>query len=192
MAQTVEHIRTFSPGVIVIGDAKRGDISSSSAAYATAMFDQWGFDAVTVNGYLGRDSVEPFLAYEGCGALCCAKLPTPDAGEFQDIQDKDGVPLYQRVARAVGGWSADGNLGLVVGATYPTSLRRCGTFARRCRFSFPAWVPRPETYGRQSLTAPTPKADAPSSALREASSTPGAAGLCGSGSAGGFHPARQD
>ena len=91
--------------MIIIGDAKRGDISSSSAAYATAIFDQWGFDAVTVNGYMGRDSVEPFLAYEGCGAFVLCKTSNPDAGEFQDIQDRNGVPLYQRVARAVGGWS---------------------------------------------------------------------------------------
>ena len=87
------------------------------------MFDQWGFDAVTVNGYMGRDSVEPFLAYEGCGAFVLCKTSNPGAGEFQDIQDKDGVPLYQRVARAVGGWSTDDNLGLVVGATYPEELK---------------------------------------------------------------------
>ena len=123
LAQTMEHIRTFSPGVIIIGDAKRGDISSSSAGYATAIFDQWGFDAVTVNGYMGRDSVEPFLAYEGCGAFVLCKTSNPGAGEFQDIQDKEGVPLYQRVARAVGGWSTDDNLGLVVGATYPEQLK---------------------------------------------------------------------
>ena len=123
LAQTIEHIRTFSLGVIIIGDAKRGDISSSSAGYATAIFDQWGFDAVTINGYMGRDSVEPFLAYEGCGAFVLCKTSNPGAGEFQDIQDKEGVPLYQRVARAVGGWSADGNLGLVVGATYPDELK---------------------------------------------------------------------
>ena len=123
LEQTIEYIRTVSPGVIVIGDAKRGDIPSSSAAYSTAMFDHWGFDAVTVNGYLGRDSVEPFLAHEGRGAFVLCKTSNPGAGEFQDIQDSAGVPFYRRMARAVGGWSADGNLGLVVGATYPEELK---------------------------------------------------------------------
>ncbi len=123
LEQTIEHIRSVSPGVIVIGDAKRGDVSNSSAAYATAMFDHWGFDAVTVNGYLGRDSVEPFLAHEGRGAFVLCKTSNPGAVDFQDLQDRNGVPLYQRVARAVGGWSVDGNLGLVVGATYPEQLK---------------------------------------------------------------------
>ena len=123
LGQTIEHIRTVSPGVIVIGDAKRGDVSSSSAAYATAMFDHWGFDAVTVNGYLGRDSVEPFLAHESRGAFVLCRTSNPGAVDFQDIKNKKGVPLYQSVARAVGGWSTDDNLGLVVGATYPEQLK---------------------------------------------------------------------
>ena len=123
LGQTIEHIRTVSPGVIIIGDAKRGDIASSSAGYATAIFDQWGFDSVTVNGYLGRDSVEPFLEYDGKGAFVLCRTSNPGAVDFQDIKDKKGVPLYQSVARAVGGWSADGNLGLVVGATYPDGLK---------------------------------------------------------------------
>ena len=123
LGQTVEHIRTVSLGVIIIGDAKRGDIASSSAGYATAIFDQWGFDSVTVNGYLGRDSVEPFLEYDDKGAFVLCRTSNPGAVDFQDIKDKKGVPLYQSVARAVGGWSADGNLGLVVGATYPDELK---------------------------------------------------------------------
>ena len=123
LVRTVQYIRDVSPDAIIIGDAKRGDVPSTSAAYADAMFKGVGFDSVTVNGYLGRDSVEPFLAYEGRGAFVLCKTSNPGAGDFQDIQDKKGVPLYQNVARAVGGWSADGNLGLVVGATYPDELK---------------------------------------------------------------------
>ena len=123
LVRTVQYIRDVSPDAIIIGDAKRGDVPSTSAAYADAMFKGVGFDSVTVNGYLGRDSVEPFLAYEGRGAFVLCKTSNPGAGDFQDIQDKKGVPLYQSVARAVGGWSADGNLGLVVGATYPDELK---------------------------------------------------------------------
>jgi orotidine-5'-phosphate decarboxylase len=122
LKQTIEYIRAVSPNVAVIGDAKRGDIGHVSVAYATAMFERWGLDAVTVSGYIGRDSVEPFLAYEGRGAFVLCKTSNPGAGDFQDMQNGDGVPLYQRVARTVGGWSTDGNLGLVVGATYPEEL----------------------------------------------------------------------
>ena len=123
LKQTIEYIREVSPNVAVIGDAKRGDIGHVSAAYATAMFDRWGLDAVTVNGYLGHDSVEPFLVYEGRGAFVLCKTSNPGAGEFQDVKVGDGAPLFQRVARTVGGWSTEGNLGLVVGATYPDELR---------------------------------------------------------------------
>ena len=120
---TIDYIREKCGGVVIIGDAKRGDVPSSSLAYANAMFNGAGFDAVTVNGYLGRDSIEPFLAHDGKGAFVLCKTSNPGAGEFQDIEDRYGVPLYQRVAKAVGDWSADGNIGLVVGATYPSELK---------------------------------------------------------------------
>jgi orotidine-5'-phosphate decarboxylase len=122
LAWTVRYIRRECPDVIIIGDAKRGDVPSSSSLYAEAMFLRLRLDAVTVNGYLGRDSVEPFLKYDGKGAFVLCRTSNPGAVEFQDIQDKYGVPLYQSVARTVGGWSTDGNLGLVVGATYPEEL----------------------------------------------------------------------
>ena len=121
--KTVEYIRTVSPRTIIIGDAKRGDVPSTSAAHARALFHLVGFDAVTVNGYLGRDSVEPFLEYDGRGAFVLCRTSNPGSGEFQDIQDVNGVPLYQRVAKAVGGWGHDDSLGLVVGATYPKELK---------------------------------------------------------------------
>ena len=98
LKQTIEYIREVSPNVAVIGDAKRGDIGHVSAAYATAMFDRWGLDAVTVNGYLGHDSVEPFLSHEGRGAFVLCRTSNPGAAAFQDMQNGDGVPLYQRVA----------------------------------------------------------------------------------------------
>ena len=122
LAQTMEYIRAVNPNVAVIGDAKRGDIGHVSAAYAAAMFDRWGLDAVTVHGYIGRDSVEPFLGHEGRGAFVLCRTSNPGAAAFQDMQNGNGVPLYQRVARTVGGWSTKGNLGLVVGATYPEEL----------------------------------------------------------------------
>ena len=123
MVLTIEHIRETCPDVLIIGDAKRGDVPSSSTAYANAMFNGAGFDAVTVNGYMGRDSVEPFFAHEGKGVFVLCRTSNPGAREFQDIEDKDGVPLYQRMAKAVTSWSGNGSLGLVVGATYPEELR---------------------------------------------------------------------
>lgn len=123
LVSTIGYIRETCPDVIIIGDAKRGDVPSSSTAYANAMFNGAGFDAVTVNGYLGRDSVEPFYAHEGKGVFVLCRTSNPGAREFQDIEDKDGVPLYQRMAKAVTSWNGNGSLGLVVGATYPEELR---------------------------------------------------------------------
>ena len=123
LSRTIDHIRRINPDVAIIGDAKRGDIGHVSAAYATAMFDRWGLDAVTVHGYIGRDSVEPFLRHEGRGAFVLCRTSNPGAVAFQDMESGDGVPLYQRVAHTVGGWSANGSVGLVVGATYPEELK---------------------------------------------------------------------
>jgi orotidine-5'-phosphate decarboxylase len=124
LASTVQHIRDVAPGVTIIGDAKRGDIGSTAAAYATAMFDHWDFDAVTVHPYLGRDSVQPFLERPGRGAIVLCRTSNPSAIEFQDLlpADVDGKTVYELVADAVATWNTDGNLGIVVGATYPDEM----------------------------------------------------------------------
>ena len=123
LERTLAYIRSQCPNTFIIGDAKRGDISFTSAAYATAMFDRWGFDAVTVNGYMGRDSIEPFLCREDRGAFVLCRTSNPDAVEFQDVKDSDGTPLYQRIAQVCQTWSSKSNVGLVAGATYPTELK---------------------------------------------------------------------
>jgi orotidine-5'-phosphate decarboxylase len=111
------------PGEVpVIGDAKRGDIGSTAEAYARALFEAWGFDAVTVNPYLGRDSVEPFLAYGDRGVYLLCRTSNPGAGDFQSLQLADGTRLFEHVAATVAGWGA--NTGLVVGATAPAELAR--------------------------------------------------------------------
>ena len=113
----------------VIGDAKLGDVSSSSKAYARAMFDVFGFDAVTVNPYLGHDSLAPFLAYKDKGTFILCKTSNPGSSDFQDVflstgePNEKAVPLYQRVAMKAGEWNTHGNVGLVVGATYPQQLK---------------------------------------------------------------------
>jgi orotidine-5'-phosphate decarboxylase len=122
---TVRHIRSVAPDVVIVGDAKRGDIGSTARAYARAMFEVWDFDAVTVNPYLGRDSIEPFLTREGRGALILCRTSNPGARDLQDLRLGSGAasrPLYLRVAELVESWNVGGNLGMVVGATYPGEL----------------------------------------------------------------------
>ena len=109
--------------VPVIGDAKRGDIGSTSAAYARALFEHFHFDAVTVSPYLGHDSVEPFLAYPDRGVFLLCRTSNPGARDFQDY-DIDGEPLYVRVAEKALTWKRQGELGFVVGATYPIEIAR--------------------------------------------------------------------
>lgn len=121
--RTLEHIPRDIP---VIGDAKRGDIGSTAQAYARAMFQQWNFDAVTVNPYLGRDALEPFLEYADRGIFVLCHTSNPGAADFQELpigQGNEQRPLYEQVALKAREWDSRGNIGLVVGATYPQQLQ---------------------------------------------------------------------
>ncbi len=124
---TVAYVREQAPAVMVIGDAKRGDIASSNARYARAMFEVWGFDATTVNCYGGGESLEPFLQYKDRGVFVWCRSSNPGAREFQDLSLSSGGEtevLYQWVARRAAEWDIKtGNVGLVVGATYPEELK---------------------------------------------------------------------
>ncbi len=124
LEETVATIRQRAPQAAVILDAKRADIGSTNAGYVTAAFDQLGADAITVHPYLGGKALSPFLEREDKLVFVLARTSNPGAGELQDLEDRDGVPLYRHVARAVAGdWNAAGNCGLVVGATYPEEMR---------------------------------------------------------------------
>ncbi|PKB71627.1 MAG: orotidine-5'-phosphate decarboxylase [SAR202 cluster bacterium Io17-Chloro-G6] len=126
LEKTIAHIRRAAPEVMVIGDAKRGDIGPSGQAYAKALFDVWGFDAVTVNAWGGRDTVAPFLEDESKGVFVWCRGSNPGSADFQDMQivaEGGNVPIYQSVALACQEWDTKGNLGLVVGATVPEQLR---------------------------------------------------------------------
>jgi orotidine-5'-phosphate decarboxylase len=115
------YIRARHPDVVLVLDAKRGDIGSTAEHYAREAFDRYGADAVTVNPYLGTDAVAPFLAHGGVLALC--HTSNPGSAELQDL-DVAGRPLYQHVALMVAErWSTLGDCGLVVGAAYPHQLR---------------------------------------------------------------------
>ena len=108
----------------VMLDAKVGDIDTTTAAYARAYFDEWGFDAVTANPFMGHDSIAPLLAYADRGVFLLAKTSNPGSGFLQDRETGiDGERISHVVARSALEWNQHGNVGLVVGATYPQELR---------------------------------------------------------------------
>lgn len=121
--RALQEVRQAIPAnVPVIADAKRGDIANTGRAYARAVLDVLDFDAVTVNPYLGWDAVEPFAGNETKAVFVLCRTSNPGARDFQDLET-DGVPLFMRVARDAIGRHTRGEIGLVVGATYPESLR---------------------------------------------------------------------
>jgi orotidine-5'-phosphate decarboxylase len=120
LEKTVKHI----PGDIpVIADAKRGDIGNTARAYAKALFSVLGFDAATVNPYLGFDSIEPFINYQDKGVFILCRTSNRGATDFQNLRT-NGLPLYEAVAQKAKEWNSYGNIGLVVGATYPEELKK--------------------------------------------------------------------
>ena len=124
LEKTLTHIPSPIP---VIGDAKRGDISSSSKAYAKALFDVYNFDAITVNPYLGYDSIAPFLDYTDRGVFILCKTSNTGASDFQELSYVEGertTNLFELVALKALEWNTNSNVGLVVGATYPQQLRK--------------------------------------------------------------------
>ncbi len=134
--------------ILTIADAKRGDIASSAAAYAQALFEHFGFDACTVNPYLGGEALQPFLDRPDRGVFVLCRTSNPGAGEFQDLQ-VDGRPLYLVVAERARRWNRHGNVGLVVGATYPQDLRAVRAVAP----DLPFLVPGVGTQGGDLTTA---------------------------------------
>jgi len=116
------YIRETYPDVLLVLDAKRGDIGSTAEQYAHEAFDRYGAHMVTVNPYLGTDSVEPFLRHREGGVFVLCRTSNPGSGDFQSLMVGD-EPLYLHVARRVATeWNEIGDCGLVVGATYPAEL----------------------------------------------------------------------
>ncbi len=120
LRQTILWIHQQTQALVIV-DAKRADIGSTSDAYRRALFDFLEADAVTLNPYLGRDALEPFLQQPDRGCLILCRTSNPGAGEFQDLC-VEGRPLYLLVAEHVRQWNEHGNCGLVVGATFPEEL----------------------------------------------------------------------
>ena len=120
----IAHIRENHPAIPVILDAKRGDIGSTAEQYAIEAFERFQADAVTVNPYLGRDSVEPYLAYPEKGVILLCRTSNAGGSDLQFL-DVGGEKLYERVARlAAEQWNTTGQIGLVVGATFPAEIAR--------------------------------------------------------------------
>jgi orotidine-5'-phosphate decarboxylase len=139
MADTVAYLRAEHPGVLIIGDGKRGDIGSTASAYARAMFEAWDFDAATVNVYQGSDAIRPFLAYRDRGVFVVCRTSNSSSREFQDrALDPGRQRLFEAVADAAEGWNAAGNTGLVVGATFVDDIRALRTAHPRLPFLVPA------------------------------------------------------
>ncbi len=122
LERLIAHIHADHPGVPVILDAKRGDIGSTAQHYATEVFERYRADAVTLNPYLGRDSIQPFLDRADKGVILLCRTSNPGGADFQAL-DCGGQPLYLRVAETIARhWNANGNCTLVTGATWPEEL----------------------------------------------------------------------
>ncbi len=128
LEKLMQYMRSTAPHVPVILDAKRGDIGSTAAQYAIEAFERYGADAVTLSPFMGFDSVQPYLAYHGKGAFLLCRTSNPGGDDFQAqrLSSVAGEPLlYEHIAKlAQGEWNTNGQLGLVVGATYPNEIER--------------------------------------------------------------------
>jgi orotidine-5'-phosphate decarboxylase len=137
LSSSIRYIRERAPAALVILDAKRNDIGNTAEAYAREAFDRYGADAVTVNPYMGEDSIRPFLIRPDRGAVLLCRTSNPGARDFQDLLI-EGLPLYRRVAaRAAADWNTHRNLMLVVGATCPREMAEL----RRAHPDLPFLVP---------------------------------------------------
>ena len=133
LEKLMAHMRRTAPHVPVILDAKRGDIGATAEQYAIEAFERYGADAVTLSPFMGFDSVQPYLKHHGKGAflLCRTSNPGGDDLQNQRLASVDGQPLlYEHIAKlAQGPWNVNGQLGLVVGATYPAEIERVRSLA---------------------------------------------------------------
>jgi len=131
-----ETLKYIPRTVLTIGDGKRNDIGNTAERYATSLFDDFGFDAVTINPYMGFDSVEPFLQRTDRGVFLLALTSNAGSKDFQRLK-VGATPLYLKVVKKAVKWNTHDNVGLVVGATHPTELRA----VRRIAKSLPILIP---------------------------------------------------
>ena len=151
LERLMDHMRANAPAVPIILDAKRGDIGSTAEQYAIEAFERYGADAVTLSPFMGFDSVQPYLTHAGKGAflLCRTSNPGGDDLQNQRLASVPGQPLlYEHVAQlAQGPWNLNGQLGLVVGATYPAEIER----VRQLAPTLPLLIPGVGAQGGDAL-----------------------------------------
>lgn len=151
LERLMAHIRSAAPQVPVILDAKRGDIGSTAEQYAIEAFERYGADAVTLSPFMGFDSVQPYLQYHDKGAFLLCRTSNPGGDDFQNqrLASVSGEPLlYEHIAQlAQGPWNLNGQLGLVVGATYPAEIERVRALAP----SLPLLIPGVGAQGGDAL-----------------------------------------
>ncbi len=130
LERLMAHIRRVAPEVPVILDAKRGDIGATAEQYAREAFERYQADAVTLSPFMGFDSIEPYLRHEGKGLILLCRTSNPGGSDLQAQRLEGGELLYERIARlAAGPWNRNGQLGLVVGATFPAEIERVRALA---------------------------------------------------------------
>ncbi len=133
LERLIHHIHATAPGVPVILDAKRGDIGATAGQYAREAFERYRADAVTLSPFMGLDSIEPYMKWTGKGLILLCRTSNPGGSDLQAQMLLDGELVYERIARlAAGPWNAQrggGQLGLVVGATYPAEVARVRALA---------------------------------------------------------------
>ena len=125
LKKTISYIRNVNPNIIIIGDAKRGDIGSTAKAYAHSLFEFWDVDIATVNPYMGMDTLLPYLEYNDRGIFVVCRTSNSGSGELQNLVvfDDKKKKLFEFVADLTFGISDGSNVGLVVGATYPEDVK---------------------------------------------------------------------
>jgi len=138
LEELMAYIRRTAPGVPVILDAKRGDMGTTAEQYAREVFVRYQADAVTLSPFLGLDSIEPYMRHDGKGLILLCRTSNPGGSDLQAQVLANGDRLYEHIARlAAGPWNSGGQLGLVVGATYPAELARVRELAPRLPLLIP-------------------------------------------------------
>jgi orotidine-5'-phosphate decarboxylase len=130
LERLIEHIHRVAPGVPVILDAKRGDIGATAEQYAIEAFERYSADALTLSPFMGYDSIEPYLRHADKGLILLCRTSNPGGSDLQSQALASGERLYEHIARlAAGPWNRGGQLGLVVGATFPEEIARVRALA---------------------------------------------------------------
>lgn len=137
LKKTCDYIRTTYPEIPIILDAKRGDIGSTNEGYVSYAFDYLQVDAITLNPYLGKEAIKPFLQKKEKGCIILCKTSNPGAKEFQNVKIGD-EPLYKKIAKKIiADWNTNSNCLLVIGATYPKELAEIRSLTQTMTFLVP-------------------------------------------------------